>query len=124
MLSIHIDSVGDLAIVECKGKIAFSEATCKLREAVTSQRQASVVLLDLSGVYAVEDGGLTMLSFLQRWAQEHDVRLKLFNPVNYVRFSLQRANPMQKFDIARLDEVMALLTAAHSRAHESHALAA
>ena len=124
MLSIDIDNIGDLAIVECKGKIALSGATCKLQEAVTSQRQASVVVLDLSGVYAIEDGGLSMLSLLQRWAQEHDVRLKLFNPVNYVRFSLQRANPMQKFDIVRLDEVMALLTVAHSRAHESHALAA
>src|SRR5437016_13662372 len=100
MLSINIDNIGDLAIVECKGKIVLTGASCKLRDAVTSQRDASVVVLDLSRVYAIEDSGLSMLSFLQRWAQEHDIRLKLFNPVNYVRWSLERANRMQQFDIA------------------------
>ena len=51
-----------------------------MREAVTSQRDARVVFIDLSEVNALEGGGLGMLIFLQRWAQDHNIQLKLFNP--------------------------------------------
>jgi hypothetical protein len=35
MLKINIDNIGDLAVVECEGRIVQSEAAFKLREAVT-----------------------------------------------------------------------------------------
>src|SRR5437867_10397316 len=85
MFSIHTDKIGDMAVVECEGRIVRSDAAFKLRDAVTSQTDANVVVLDLSEVYAVEGGGLGMLVFLQRWAQDHDVQLKLFNPSRSVR---------------------------------------
>ena len=37
MLKLNIDNIGDLAIVECEGRIVQSEAAFKLRDAVTSQ---------------------------------------------------------------------------------------
>ena len=49
--------------------------------------------------------------FLQRWAQDHDIRLKLFNPRHSVRDHLEHASSMREFDIATLDEMMALLVA-------------
>jgi hypothetical protein len=50
MLSIHIENIGDIAIFECEGRIVRSEGAFKLREAVTSQRAARIVVLDLSEV--------------------------------------------------------------------------
>ena len=72
-------------------------------------------MLDLSEVRAIEGGGLGMLLFLQRWTHEHDIRLKLFNPTNSVRDRLDRANSLLQFDIATLEEMMALLALADSR---------
>ncbi len=115
MLGIHIENIGDIAIVECEDRIVRSEAAFKLREAVTSQRDARILVLDLSEVRAIEGGGLGMLLFLQRWAHEHAIRLKLFNPSNSVRDRLERANSIPQFDIATLEEMMALLALADSR---------
>jgi anti-anti-sigma regulatory factor len=115
MLKVNIDNIGDLAVVECEGRIVQSEAAFKLREAVTSQRDARIVVLELSDVQAIEGGGLGMLVFLQRWARDHDIRFKLFNPSKFVRERLKRASLMSEFDIPTLDEMMALLACADSR---------
>src|SRR5678810_694709 len=109
MLSVHTESIGEIAIIECEGRIARSDAAFKLRRAVHVQRHARIIVLDLSEVYAIEGGGLGLLVFLQRWAQDHDIRLKLFNPRQSVRDGLEHANPMPPFDIATLDEMMAIL---------------
>ncbi len=115
MLSVRSENIGDMAVIECEGRIVRSEAAFKLREAVTSQRGARIIVLDLSEVSAIEGGGLGMLVFLQRWAYDQDIRLKLFNPHQSVRDRLEQANSMQEFDIAALDEMMALLVRADSR---------
>jgi anti-anti-sigma factor len=115
MLSVHIKNIGEIAVIECEGRIVRSEAAFKLREAVTSQRHVRIIVLDLSEVSAIEGGGLGMLVSLERWAQDRDIRLKLFNPHQSVRERLQRANSMRQFDIATLDEMMAILVWADSR---------
>ena len=115
MLRIHIESFGNLSIVQCGGRIVRSDAAFSIREAVTSQQSARIVVLDLSEVSAIEGGGLGMLWFLQRWTRDHGIRLKLFNPTNSVRDSLLRANSMIPFDIASCDEMMALVALAESR---------
>ena len=84
MMSVAIENIGDLAVIECEGRVVRSEAAFRLREAVTSQQDARVIVLDLSEVRAIEGGGLGMLVFLQRWAYDHDIRLKLFNPTKWV----------------------------------------
>jgi anti-anti-sigma regulatory factor len=109
MLSVHIENIGGMALIECEGRIVRSEAAFKLREAVNLQCDARVIVLDLSEVSAIEGGGLGMLAFLQRWAHDHDIRLKLFNPRLSVRDRLEQASPMREFDIVTLDEMMALL---------------
>ena len=50
-----------------------------------------------------------MLVFLQRWAYDHDIRFKLFNPVRTVQEKLEHASSLSAFEIAGLDEMMALL---------------
>ena len=64
---------------------------------------------------AIESSALGMLGFLQRWAYDHDIRLKLFNPTKSVQDRLEHAGSVPEFDIATLDEMMALLARADSR---------
>lgn len=115
MLSLHIENMAEMAVIECAGRIVRSEAAFKLRTAVNSQRDAPIIVLDLSEVSAIEGGGLGMLVFLQRWADDHDIRLKLFNPRQSVRDRLEHISSMREFDIATLDEMMALLARADRR---------
>lgn len=109
MLDLHVDKIGELAIVECEGTVARSEAAFRLREAVTSLRNARIIVLDLSEVRAIEGGGLGMILFLQRWAYDHDIQFKLFNPTRSVRDRLALVNSIRELEIATLHEMMALL---------------
>ena len=88
MLSMHIDNINDLAVVECQGRIVGSEAF-RLREAVTSQTEARIVVLDLSEVYAIAGGGLGMLVYLQQWTRDQGIQFNLFNPSRSVRERLE-----------------------------------
>ena len=78
------------------------------------------MVLDLSEVYALENAGLGILVFLQRWTLDHDICLKMFNPSRSVREKLEIASVMSDFDIVGLHEMMALL----AQEDHSYALAA
>jgi anti-anti-sigma regulatory factor len=112
MLNIHIENTDDLAIVECEGRIVRSESAFRLRDAVTSQANARTIVLDLSAVTAIAGGGLGMLMFLQRWAHDHDIRLKLFNPTRPVRDKLELATSVPDFEIVAPDQGPAFLAGA------------
>lgn len=109
MLTLHTENLDDVAIIECNGRIVHSDSAFALRDAVMLQSDAHTILLDLSGVSAIEGGGLGMLMFLQRWAYDHDIRLKLFNPIWPVWQRLQLANSLPEFEVANSGEVQALL---------------
>jgi anti-anti-sigma regulatory factor len=115
MLTVHTDPLGDLVVVECEGRIVRSEAVFKLREAVMSQAAARFIVLDLSQVDAIGGGGVGMLVFLQRWACDHDIRLKLFSPSKSVVDGLEHHSSTRIFEIADLREMMALLASDDSR---------
>jgi anti-anti-sigma regulatory factor len=120
MLSLHTEKIGEMAIIECEGRIVRSDAAFKLREAVNSQKDARLIVLDLTEVPVIDGGGLGMLGFLRRWAIDHDIRLKLFNPHQSVRDRLEHVSSLGEFDIATLDEMSALL----ERAYPYNAMAA
>ena len=120
MLNVTVENIGELAVVECEGKIVQREAALTLRRAVTSQTDARIVVLELSEVRAIEGGGLGMLVFLRRWARDHNIRFLLFNPSKAVRNGLKRIRSISEFYIPTMDEMVALLVYASSR----HALAA
>lgn len=115
MLSVKIETLGDLAVVECEGRIVRSEAAFKLRDAVISQATARIVVLDLSEVNAIGNGGVGMLVFLQQWACHHDIQLKLYSPSRSVLDGLEYYSSIRNFEIANLHEIMTLLANADSR---------
>ena len=109
MVPVYIDKIGTTAVVECESRVVRSDVAYRLRNAVTSLRDVRIVVIDLSEVRLIEDLGLFVLMFLRRWAQDHDVRFKLFNPTKSVRDRLEAANSVPAFDLATLDEMLALL---------------
>ena len=115
MLSVHVDNVEDVAVVQCEGRIVHSDAAYTLRNAVTLQTDARAVVLDLSGVQALEGGGLGMLVFLRQWARERGIQLKLFNPSRFVRQRLERAGLSRIFEVASIGDVMALFDSGKRR---------
>ncbi|MFZ0284353.1 MAG: hypothetical protein WAL32_03930 [Terriglobales bacterium] len=115
MLNLHAERIGDVAIIECDGRIVQSDAAFALRNSVMSQADARIILLDLSGVYTIEGGGLGMLMFLERWAYDHDIRFKLFNPTKSVWNRIKLANPLRDLEIVTSDEIRALLGGAYTR---------
>jgi anti-anti-sigma regulatory factor len=117
MLNVSVENIGEgeLAVVTCAGSIVENESAYKLLEAVTSETDARIVVLELSQVSAIGDGGFGMLVFLQRWAQAHDIRFLLFDPSKSVRSRLKRAKSIAEFYIPSFKEMMALLAYANSR---------
>jgi anti-anti-sigma regulatory factor len=115
MLNVTVANMGELAVVSCEGRIVQRQAAYRLREAVTSQADAQIVVLELSEVRAIGGGGLGMLVFLQRWAREHKIRFLLFHPSMSVLSRLKRARSIAKFYIASSEEISAILAYANSR---------
>jgi anti-anti-sigma regulatory factor len=115
MLNVTVASIGELAVVGCEGRIVATESAYRLREAVTSQIDARIVVLELSEVRALGGDGFGMLVFLQRWAREHSIRFLLFHPSKSVQSKLENARSIAEFYIASLGEMRALLAYANSR---------
>ena len=109
MLTLGIEHIGDMTVVECRGNIVRSDAAVKLRQAVTSQPDVQTVVIDLSEVREIEGAALGMLWFLQRWSEDHHVQLKLYNPTTSVRQKLEHNNSMLRFEIATWTEMLSLL---------------
>jgi anti-anti-sigma regulatory factor len=115
MLNVSVASIGELAVLGCEGRIVERESAHKLRDAVTAQAEARIVVLELSEVRAIGGGGLGMLVFLQQWAREHNIRLLLFHPSKAVENKLKRARSIAEFYISSSEEMRALLAYANSR---------
>ena len=60
MLKVHIRRLGDVTVLCLQGQIVTGE-TSTLRDAVLSQSEASVVVLDLARVSRIDAGGLGLL---------------------------------------------------------------
>jgi anti-anti-sigma regulatory factor len=108
MFKVHLEVVGDVSVIQCEGRMVQSESAFKLRDAVLSQRKSRVVVVELSEVHSIEGGGIGMLAYLQRWAHDHDIKLKLFNPSSAVQDKLEHTW-MPSLEVASTDEVIALL---------------
>jgi anti-anti-sigma factor len=119
MFDIHIENVGDVAVVQCEGRIVHSDAAYRLRDVIRSQRDCRVVVVDLSEVKEIEGGGLGMLAYLQRWAAAHNIKLKLFNPSSMVHNRLERTW-MPQLEVATAEEMIALLDRAEGGSLDAH----
>lgn len=80
---IEIEQAGDVAVLQCAGRIVRGEALHLLKDAVTGLPRTRVIVLDLSGVRTIDCGGLAMLVFLHCWTRDNGIQLKVVNPSNF-----------------------------------------
>jgi anti-anti-sigma regulatory factor len=85
------------------------DAAFKLRDEVKRQREARVVLIDLSELGFLGRDVVRVLVLLQAWARVVGIQFKLFDPSPVVRQSLQRLGSTAEFEIALTDDVLSLL---------------
>lgn len=109
MLAIHAERIGDLAVIECKGRVVRNEDVFKLRDAVRAQTGASIIALELSEIQAIGGGGLGMLAFLESWTRQHHIQFKLYDPSRAVIEGLVRNRSILNFEIAGFYEMMGIL---------------
>ncbi len=120
MLTMHVENLNDLTVIECKGRIVTSDAVFELRDVVRAQVTARIIALDLSDVKAIGGGGLGMLVVLDRWARDNNIQFKLFSPSRAVLEGLVHNRSILDFEIASFHEMMGIL----SQSDHSYSLAA
>ena len=114
MLSIEMEKTEDVMVVRCAGRIVRGAAVCSLNQAVVSERNTRIVVLDLSDVEMIDAGGLTALVALHHWTCRRGIQLKLVNPTHFVREVLERTRLDHVFDISSLQDVLGVLRAGPS----------
>ena len=121
MLTIDVEKTGDVAVVRCVGRIVRGAEVRTLRNAVLSEKDIRIVVIDLSDVVMLDAGGLTALLSLQQWAQSRKVQLKLVNPSHFVNEVLTRTGLDHVFEISRLEHALFVLSATDCR-HSKYAV--
>ena len=119
MLTIDVEKTGDVAVVRCAGRLVRGEEVCTLRQAVVSEKDTRIVVLDLSEVETLDAGGLTALISLRQWALGRGVQLKLVNPSHFVMEVLTRTQLDRVFEISTLEHAIFVLAGMdfHHHAH-------
>jgi len=115
MLTIDVEKTGDVAVVRCNGRIVRGAEVRTLRNAVVSENDTRIVVLDLSDVEMLDAGGLTALLSLHQWARSRGVQLKLVNPTHFVHEVLTRTRLDRVFDISSFDHALFILAAPDCR---------
>ncbi|MBZ5574765.1 MAG: STAS domain-containing protein [Acidobacteriia bacterium] len=115
MLTMDVEKTGDVAVVRLSGRIVRGEEVRSLRNAVVSEKNSRVVVLDLSDVESLDAGGLTTLLSLHQWARSRGVQLKLVNPSHFVHEVLTRTKLDHVFDISTFDHALYVLSGADAR---------
>ena len=76
-LSLETRNRGDVIIVHCQGRIVYRDEAAALSRVVGEVLHAgSKLVLDLTGVSAMDSAGIGDLALLQTWAQERKGDLK------------------------------------------------
>lgn len=110
MLTLDVEKANDVAVVRCSGRLVRGVEISTLRDAVVSEKNMRIVVLDLSEVEALDAGGLNALVSLQLWSRNHRVQLKLVNPSPFVREMLVSMRLDQVFDISSLRDALLVLS--------------
>ena len=112
---ISAEQTGDVAVLQCAGRIVDPESVSALKEAVTSLSQLRVIVLDLSSVEMLDARGLGMLVFLHNWACATGIQVKLVNPSKLVREMLEVTRLTSVLHVSCVDDVIEMFcTSCHA----------
>ena len=110
MLVVNRQTVGDVSIFRCVGRIVAGEEVAILKKAVLCHQNGNVVMLDLSEVFTMDGAGLGLLAFLAGWTRVVGIHLKVLSPSARVQQLLELTNldsVLEVCDSECWDELMA-----------------
>lgn len=97
-LSLETRNRGDVIIVHCQGRIVYRDEAAALSRLMGEiLKNGSKVVLDLTGVTALDSAGIGELALVQTWAEQRKADLKCAGAHSMVRTLL---------DITNLDSVL------------------
>jgi anti-anti-sigma factor len=105
MLRVHTQKLGDVTILRLQGRIATGETTI-LRNAVLSQSEGSVVVLDFARVSGIDAGGLGVMLELREQTQSKGIAFRLMNVTKLVQQLLELTCLNAVFEISSEAEVL------------------
>ena len=105
MLKVHTRRLGGVTVLCLQGQIVTGE-TSTLRDAVLSQSEASVVVLDLARVSRIDAGGLGLLLELREQTLSRHIEFRLMNVTTLVRRVLEVARLASVFEISSAENVV------------------
>jgi anti-anti-sigma factor len=110
-MSLHIKSeqVGDVAVLQCAGRIVRGEALQLLKDRVISLGRPRVIVLDLSAMEMLDGGGLGMLVFLHCWTRDNGIHLMVVNPSNFTLEMLEQTGMTSFLHVSSLDDAVEVL---------------
>jgi anti-sigma B factor antagonist len=92
-LSLETRNRGDIIVVHCHGRIVYRDEAAALSRLVGEiLKQGSKLVLELSGVNALDSAGIGELALLQTWARERKAELKCAGANPRVRTLLDLTN--------------------------------
>ncbi len=94
----------DAAILRCYGRMSSAEALALSRTVSPLLLERDVVVLDFSGVDAVDSGGLGTLTLLQLYVQSSGWKLRYYGLNRRVTDALERTGLNSVFDIYESEE--------------------
>ena len=76
-LSLEVRNHGEIVVVHCHGRIVYRDEAAALSRVVGEMlHDGSKIILELSGVRAIDSAGIGELVLLETWAQERNSELK------------------------------------------------
>lgn len=99
-LSLETRNRGDVMVIHCQGRIVYRDEAAALSRLVGEVLQHSQKLvLDLSGVTAMDSAGIGELVLLHNWAEGKNAALKCAAPTPLVRSLLELTNLDSMLDL-------------------------
>lgn len=112
MLTVNAERTGDVAVVQCSGRLVRGESVSALRNAVVSQKDVRVVVLDLCSLEFVDANGLGTLVSLEQWTRARGIQLKLVNSSAFVCDLLKRTGLDHVLETSTLADSLWVLSGA------------
>ena len=109
MLKITVQKLGDTSVLRCHGRIVAGDAGSILRNAVLSQRQIRLLVIDLARVELIDAGGLGVLLDLRQLTRSSAIMFKLMNATKRVEEILELTHLQRAFEFCSVRELFCLL---------------
>ena len=105
MLKVHVQKVGDVAVLCLRGGIGVGE-TSVLRNAVLSQLGVASVVLDFAKVNRIDAAGLGLLLELREQTQAKRIAFKLMNVTKLIKHVMEITSLTPVFQFTSEGEIL------------------